>query len=170
MDRDYPQLCFQFQAFSLFFFSTATVDPVFCEQCIKNGSHGTIHTFKNYFATVFSVFSFQFQQNKFYPNRPLVSGFLLNKADIKIIFESNKIVLSKNGDFVGKEFCHEGLFVLEIDMEENIVKLIQETNILIRRLITMDFIMSSLGSCCYVILLIIFFFFKKKKKSNVDGI
>ena len=23
----------------------------------KNGSHGTIHTFKNYFATVFSVFS-----------------------------------------------------------------------------------------------------------------
>ena len=27
---------------------------------IKNGSHGTIHTFKNYFATVFSVFSFQF--------------------------------------------------------------------------------------------------------------
>ena len=49
--------------------------PVFCEQCIhtlfmdpqisffinffiKNGSYGTIHTFKNYFATVFSVFSF----------------------------------------------------------------------------------------------------------------
>ena len=25
---------------------------------IKNGSHGTIYTFKNYFATVFSVFSF----------------------------------------------------------------------------------------------------------------
>ena len=38
---------------------------------IKNGSHITIHTFKNYFATVFSVFSFQFQQNKFYPNTPL---------------------------------------------------------------------------------------------------
>ena len=27
---------------------------------IKNRSHGTIYTFKNYFATVFSVFSFQF--------------------------------------------------------------------------------------------------------------
>ena len=26
---------------------------------IKNGSHGTIHTFKNYFATIFSVFNFQ---------------------------------------------------------------------------------------------------------------
>ena len=41
---------------------------------IKNRSHGSIHTFKNYFATVFSVFSFQFQQNKFYPNRPYVNG------------------------------------------------------------------------------------------------
>ena len=40
---------------------------------IKNGSHGTIHTFKNYFATVFSVFSFQFQQNKFYPNTPCIA-------------------------------------------------------------------------------------------------
>ena len=37
---------------------------------IKNGSHDTIHTFKNYFATVF--FSFQFQ---LCPNEPQV--FLL---------------------------------------------------------------------------------------------
>ena len=29
---------------------------------IKNGSHDTIYTFKNYFATVFLIFSFQFQQ------------------------------------------------------------------------------------------------------------
>ena len=34
----------------------------------KNGSHGTIHTFKNYFATVFSVFSFQL-----YPNGLLIA-------------------------------------------------------------------------------------------------
>ena len=27
---------------------------------IKNGPHSTIHTFKNYFATMFSVFNFQF--------------------------------------------------------------------------------------------------------------
>ena len=39
---------------------------------IKNGSHGTIYTFKNYFATVISAISFQFQQNKSYPNRPLL--------------------------------------------------------------------------------------------------
>ena len=41
---------------------------------IKNGSHGTIHTFKNYFATVF--FSFQFQFSVFSciqtdPKRPV---------------------------------------------------------------------------------------------------
>ena len=51
------------------------MDPqisLFSNFFIKNGSHGTIYTFKNYFATVFSIFSFQFQQNKFYPNRPLV--------------------------------------------------------------------------------------------------
>ena len=45
--------------------------PLFSNFFIKNGSHGTIYTFKNYFATMFSVFSFQFQQNKFYPNRPI---------------------------------------------------------------------------------------------------
>ena len=49
--------------------------------------------------------------------RNLVSGLLLNKAGIKLVFESNKIVLSQNGDFVGKRFCHVGLFVLETDCE-----------------------------------------------------
>ena len=35
------------------------------------GTHGTIHTFKNDFVTMFSVFSFS--KNKLYPNRPLVN-------------------------------------------------------------------------------------------------
>ena len=46
---------------------------------IKNESYDTIHTFKNYFATIFSVFSFQFQQNKFSPNKPLI--FSLKKLN-----------------------------------------------------------------------------------------
>ena len=46
--------------------------PLFSNFFIKNGSHGTIYTFKNYFATVISAISFQFQQNKSYPNRPLM--------------------------------------------------------------------------------------------------
>ena len=34
---------------------------------IKNGSHGTFHTFKNYFVTVFSIFN----KNKLNQNGPL---------------------------------------------------------------------------------------------------
>ena len=37
---------------------------------IKNGSHDNIHTFKNYFVTVLSVFSFS--NNKLNPNGPIV--------------------------------------------------------------------------------------------------
>ena len=36
---------------------------------LKMSSHGTIHILKNYFATVFSVFS----KNKLYPNGPLIN-------------------------------------------------------------------------------------------------
>ena len=74
--------------------------PVFRKQCIralftdpqisffinffiKNGSHSIIYIFKNYFATVFSVFSFQFQENKFYPNKPLVLSFDLQEKMYK---------------------------------------------------------------------------------------
>ena len=39
---------------------------------IKNESHDTIHTFKNYFATMFSVSVFSFSTNKLNPNGPLV--------------------------------------------------------------------------------------------------
>ena len=64
---------------SKFFTKNAlSVDPMHCSRdpqisfftktFIKNGSHNTIHIFKNYFVTVFSIFSFQ--QNKRYPNGP----------------------------------------------------------------------------------------------------
>ena len=80
--------------FSLFFFgSAAIVDFVNCEQCIralftvpqitlfsnffiKNGSHNTIYTFKNYFATVFSVSVFSFSKNKLNPNTPIILSLL----------------------------------------------------------------------------------------------
>ena len=79
--------CFQRVSAIFFFFGSRTCWLFVCEQCIcaifmdpqisffsnffiKNGSHGIIHIFKNYFAIVFSVFNFQFQHNKFYPNRP----------------------------------------------------------------------------------------------------
>ena len=75
--------------FALSGFRALFTDPqifFFNKTFIKNGSHGTIHTFKNYFTTVFLVFSFQFQQNKFYPNRPLVQlKFLSFKVIIQIL-------------------------------------------------------------------------------------
>ena len=45
---------------------TGPINLFFNKTFIKNGSHCTIHSFKNYFATMFLVFSFQ--QNKRYPN------------------------------------------------------------------------------------------------------
>ena len=38
---------------------------------VKAKTHDIIHTFRNYFATVFLVFSFS--KNKLYPNKPLVN-------------------------------------------------------------------------------------------------
>ena len=89
LDSRFARSCF---ASSLFFFFLATLfdfsaisvglmhylqDPqtsLFYNFFIKNRPYGTIHTFKNYFVTVFSVFSFQFsifnfQQNSLYLNR-----------------------------------------------------------------------------------------------------
>ena len=73
---------FQFHVFTFFFFfffAWTVISYGFTEQetkitihilfiivhalkNIKNGSYGIIYTFKNYFTTVFLVFSFQFQQ------------------------------------------------------------------------------------------------------------
>ena len=43
--------------------------PLYLKKNIKNGPHSTISILKNYFVTVFSVFSFN--KNKLYQNRPL---------------------------------------------------------------------------------------------------
>ena len=51
---------------------------------IKNGSHGTIYTFKNYFSTVILAISFQFQQNKSYPNRPIKTKHLFDLITISL--------------------------------------------------------------------------------------
>ena len=45
-------------------------------------------------------------------NKNLVSGFRLCGDDFKLIFESNKVVISKYGQFVGKGYEGGGLFRL----------------------------------------------------------
>ena len=44
----------------------------------------------------------------------LVFVALLGKVGVKVLFEYNKIVITKNNVFVGKGFCNQGLFVLSI--------------------------------------------------------
>ena len=44
----------------------------------------------------------------------LISVALLSKVGIKVSFESDKIIMTKNNVFVGKCYCDKGLFVLNI--------------------------------------------------------
>ena len=44
----------------------------------------------------------------------LVSASLLGKVGVMILFESDKIVLTKNDAFVGKGYCNQGLFMLNV--------------------------------------------------------
>ena len=52
---------------------------------IKNGSHGTIYTFKNYFTTVFLVSVFSFSKNKLNPNGPIGDGSSLVSSCICLL-------------------------------------------------------------------------------------
>ena len=47
-------------------------------------------------------------------NRNLISGSLLCQDGFKLVFESNKVVISKFGNFVGKGYESGGLFRLNI--------------------------------------------------------
>ena len=49
----------------------------------------------------------------------LVSMALLGKVGIKVSFESDKIVMTKNNVFVGKGYCNQGLFVLNVSETMN---------------------------------------------------
>lgn len=44
----------------------------------------------------------------------LVSGSLLNKFGFKLVFESDKFILTKGGSFVGKGYLSEGMFKLNV--------------------------------------------------------
>ena len=44
----------------------------------------------------------------------LVLVSLLGKAGVRILFDSEKIVLTKNDVFVGKGYCNQGLFMLNV--------------------------------------------------------
>ena len=47
-------------------------------------------------------------------SRNLVYGALLNKVGLKIVLEADKVVLTGNGEYVGKRYLNESLFELSI--------------------------------------------------------
>ena len=49
----------------------------------------------------------------------LVFSFLLNKVGFKQVFEADQYVLSKKGMFVGKGYTCDGMFKLNVEMNEN---------------------------------------------------
>nr|GME15678.1 Retrovirus-related Pol polyprotein from transposon TNT 1-94 [Ipomoea batatas] len=51
--------------------------------------------------------------------RNLISGALLNKAGIKLVFESNRLIMTLCGQFLGKGYLRGGLFVLDISVIRN---------------------------------------------------
>ena len=96
-------VCFFFPSVFFFFFSRAflwrlafQVRPVHCSRdlqtsffsktFIKNGSHGTIHTFKNYLLHCFQFSIFSLQQNKQYSNTFLMSTFKNKKFMQKVFY------------------------------------------------------------------------------------
>ena len=46
----------------------------------------------------------------------LVSGSLLNQHGFKMVFESNKVVLTKQGTYVGRGYVTEGLLKLNVSV------------------------------------------------------
>ena len=61
--------------------------PLFSHFFIKNGLHGTIHTFKNYFATVFLVLVFNFSKYKLNPNGPFIfASNVYIAANVKLVY------------------------------------------------------------------------------------
>ena len=44
----------------------------------------------------------------------LVSVSILGKVGVRVFFEGDKIILSKNGVLVAKEYCSNGLFMLNV--------------------------------------------------------
>lgn len=47
-------------------------------------------------------------------HKNLTSGSLLSKARIKLVFESDKFILTKSGMYVGKGYISNGLFILNV--------------------------------------------------------
>lgn len=51
--------------------------------------------------------------------RTLVFIHLFSKVGIESVFDTVRAILTRNGVFVGKAYCSDGLFVLNVQFNEN---------------------------------------------------
>ncbi|XP_073298295.1 uncharacterized protein [Primulina huaijiensis] len=62
----------------------------------------------------------------------LVSGSLLVKHGFRLVFESNKVVLTKSGHFIGKGYLDENLFKLNVmAIRQNVVESTRESYVMV---------------------------------------
>src|SRR5213083_3000434 len=79
---------------------------------IGNGSHASIHGVSTVDLKFTSGKIVQLRNVQYVPtmNKNLVSGSLLCRDGFKVVLESNKVVVSKHGQFIGKGYECKGLF------------------------------------------------------------
>ncbi|GJV53310.1 pol polyprotein [Tanacetum coccineum] len=80
----------------------------------------------------------------------LVSGWLLNKFGFRLVFESDKFVLSKNQMYVGRGYAMNGMFKLNVMVVKNEINKMNSSAYLIE---SSNVWHGRLGHYCYVYLL-----------------
>ncbi|GJZ32058.1 pol polyprotein [Tanacetum coccineum] len=83
-------------------------------------------------------------------HKNLVSGWLLNKFGFRLVFESDKFVLSKNQMYVGKGYAVNGMFKLNVMVVKNDINKMNSSAYLIE---SSNVWHGRLGHYCYVYLL-----------------
>ena len=53
-------------------------------------------------------------------HRNLISPNLLNTVGVRVTFDFGKVALTNGGEFVGKSFCNEMIFILNLVVENNV--------------------------------------------------
>lgn len=74
--------------------------------------------------------------------RNLISGSLRNKAGVKLVFDANKLVLTRNNELAGKVYVSYDMFVLDIVTPVSMNKIISSACIIE----SVNFVVLSFGS------------------------
>ena len=87
-----------------------------CSVLMRNGSHASVDGIGTVDLKFTSRKIVQLKNMQHVPSmkKNLVSGTLLLRDGFKVVLESNKLVVSKHGQFIGKGYNCGGLFCLSL--------------------------------------------------------